>query len=100
MTIRIQDLPRFQKDVLDYKNRISAITDENYKKQAEVMFETFINAVQAVDQSVENIGTAGPVFGNEHQILRENLAKVRVDLVKWLKKHSPLEATDPIPMNG
>lgn len=97
MSMRIQDLPRFHQDVSDYKKRIEAIEDQSFKKQAEVMFETFINAVQAVDQSVENLGTAGPVFGNEHQILRENLAKVRLDLVRWLKKHSSIERTHPIP---
>ena len=95
--MRIQDLPRFHEDVADYKKRIETIENQSMKKQAEVMFETFINAVVAVDQSVENLGTAGPVFGNEHQILRENLAKVRLDLVRWLKKHSSMERTNPIP---
>jgi len=100
MSVRIQDLPRFQQDIVDYKKRIEAIPHASVKQQAEVMFETFINAVQAVDQSVENLAEAGPVFGNEHQVLRENLARVRLDLVRWLKKHSPVEKTKPIPMNG
>src|SRR6056300_529408 len=100
MSVRIQDLPRFQQDVVDYKKRIEAIQSASLKQQAEVMFETFINAVQAVDQSVENLAEAGPVFGNEHQVLRDNLARVRLDLVRWLKKHSPIEKTNPISMNS
>lgn len=100
MSMRIQDLPRFQQDIVDYKKRIEAIQSASLKQQAEVMFETFINAVQAVDQSVENLAEAGPVFGNEHQVLRDNLARVRLDLVRWLKKHSPIEKTNPIPMNS
>jgi len=100
MSMRIQDLPRFQQDVVDYKKRIEAIQSASLKQQAEVMFETFINAVQAVDQSVENLAEAGPVFGNEHQVLRDNLARVRLDLVRWLKKHSPIEKTNPISMNS
>jgi len=99
MTLRIQDLPRFQNDVTDYKKRIALIESPNLKQQAEVMFDTFINAVQAVDNSVENLAEGGPVFGNEHQILKENLARVRLDLVRWLKKYSPMEKTSPIPMN-
>ena len=97
MSMRIQDLPRFQQDVVDYKKRIEAIEQASIKQQAEVMFETFINAVQAVDQSVENLAESGPVFGNEHQVLRDTLARVRLDLVRWLKKYSPVEKTNPIP---
>lgn len=97
MSLRIQDLPRFHQDVADYKKRIDAIQHASVKQQAEVMFETFINAVQAVDQSVESLAEGGPVFGNEHQVVRENLARVRMDLVRWLKRHSPMEKTNPIP---
>ena len=60
------------------------------------MYNILIEAVNAVDSSVENLVESGPVFGNEHQLLRENLASVRLDLVRWLKKHSPMEETNPI----
>jgi hypothetical protein len=61
------------------------------------MYDTFINSVVVLDQSVDNLAGNGPVFGNEHQLIRENLHKSRLDLVKWLKKYSPLERIDPIP---
>jgi hypothetical protein len=96
MAIRIKDLPRFQKDCIDYQTRIDAITNETTKKQALEMYNILIEAVNAVDSSVENLVESGPVFGNEHQLLRENLASVRLDLVRWLKKHSPMEETNPI----
>jgi len=99
MSMKIQDLPRFQEDVKDYKERIACIDNTSAKQQAEVMFQSFMNAVQALDQSVENLAEAGPVFGNEHQLLRDNLQTVRLDLVRWLKKHSSLEKTNPIPIN-
>lgn len=99
MTLKIQDLPRFQTDCNDYKKRIDSIVDESKKKQAVEMYNIFIEAVQAVDQSVDNLVSSGPVFGNEHQLLRDNLTTVRLDLVRWLKKYSPLEDHDPIPMN-
>jgi len=53
------------------------------------MYDTFINSVVVLDQSVDNLAGNGPVFGNEHQLIRENLHKSRLDLVKWLKKYSP-----------
>ena len=96
MTVRIKDLPRFHADCMDYQKRIEAIQDENIKRQAMTMYETFLNAVDAVDASVENLAEAGPVFGNEHQLVKENLHSVRLDLVRWLKKHSPIEDKDPI----
>jgi len=91
MTVLIKDMPRFHADCLDYQRRIESIENENYKKQAQAMFETFMNAVQALDQSVENLVESGPVFGNEHQLLRETLTQTRLDLVRWLNKHSNLE---------
>ena len=100
MAIKIKDLPRFQKDCLDYQKRIEAITDETHKKQAEVMYNVFIEAVDAIDKSVDNLVESGPVFGNEHQLLRENLATVRLDLVRWLKKYSPMEESDPIELEA
>ena len=100
MTVRIKDLPRFHKDCEDYKKRIDAIKDEGKKKQAIEMYNIFLRAVDAVDQSVDNLTEAGPVFGNEHQLVRENLHTVRLDLVRWLKRHSPVEDSDPIPVNG
>lgn len=100
MTVRIKDLPRFHADCMDYQRRIESIADENIKRQAMTMYETFLNAVNAVDASVENLAEAGPVFGNEHQLLKENLHRVRLDLVRWLKKHSPLEKSNPIPVGS
>ena len=99
MTLRIKDLPRFNTDCLDFQKRIEAIGDENHKRQATTMYQIFLEAVDAVDSSVENLVESGPVFGNEHQLLRENLARVRLDLVRWLKKYSPVEETDPLPMD-
>lgn len=98
MTVRIKDLPRFHKDCMDYQKRIEAITNENLKRQAMTMYETFLNAVDAVDASVENLADSGPVFGNEHQLVKENLQRVRLDLVRWLKRHSPIEENDPLPV--
>ena len=98
MSTRIQDLPRFQQDCLDYQRRIEAITDENIKRQAMTMYEVFLNSVRTVDESVENLTNGGPVFGNEHNLIRENLQKSRLDLVRWLKKYSPLERENPIPV--
>jgi molecular chaperone GrpE (heat shock protein) len=98
MATRIKDLPRFHADCIDYQKRIESIKDENIKRQAITMFETFLNTVDALDKSVDNLADAGPVFGNEHQLVRENLNRVRMDLVRWLKKHSPLEQSDPIPV--
>ena len=100
MTVRIKDLPRFHKDCEDYKKRIDAIKDEGKKKQAIEMYNIFLTAVDTLDSSVENLADAGPVFGNEHQLVKENLQTVRLDLVRWLKRHSPLEKDDPIPVNG
>jgi len=40
------------------------------------------------------------VFGNEHQLLRENLQTVRLDLVRWLKKHSKIEEIKPLEIQG
>jgi len=97
MTVRIKDLPRFHEDCMDFQRRIESIQDENIKRQAMTMYETFLNAVNAVDASVENLAQAGPVFGNEHQLVKENLMSVRLDLVRWLKKYSPLEKSNPIP---
>ena len=99
MAIKIKDLPRFQKDCIDYQARIEAITNETSKNQALEMYNILIQAVNAIDSSVENLVESGPVFGNEHQLLRENLATVRLDLVRWLKKHSPMEETNPINLN-
>ena len=98
MTVRIKDLPRFHADCMDYQKRIEAIQDENIKRQAMTMYETFLNAVKAVDDSVENLAQNGPVFGSEHDMIRENLQRSRLDLVRWLKKHSPLEKDNPIPV--
>ena len=98
MTTRIQDLPRFQADCLDYQRRIEAILDENIKRQAMTMYETFLNSVRVLDQSIDNLANNGPVFGGEHNLLRENLNHSRLDLVKWLKKYSPLEKEKPIPI--
>ena len=100
MTLRIKDLPRFHQDCMDYQRRIESITDENAKRQAMTMYETFLTAVDTLDSSVENLADAGPVFGNEHQLVKENLQTVRLDLVRWLKKHSPLEKDDPIPVGS
>ena len=99
MTLRIKDLPRFQTDCQDFQKRIDAITNEKNKQQALEMYNIFIQAVNAVDSSVDNLVESGPVFGNEHQLLRENLATVRLDLVRWLKKNSPMEETSPLPMD-
>jgi len=96
MSVRIKDLPRFHEDCADYQKRIQAIPNDNLRKQAEAMYETFLNAVDAVDQSVENLAEGGMVFGNEHQLVRETLTTARLDLVRWLKKHSTVEKTDPI----
>jgi len=98
MTLRIKDLPRFNEDCKDYQRRIEAIQDEKIKRQAMTMYQIFLDAVDNLDQSVENLADAGPVFGNEHQLLRENLHQVRLDLVRWLKKYSPLEDSNPIPL--
>jgi len=100
MTVRIKDLPRFHSDCMDYQKRIESIEDENIKRQAMTMYETFLTAVDAVDASVENLADSGPVFGNEHQLVKENLMSVRLDLVRWLKKHSPLEKSNPIPVGS
>lgn len=99
MTLRIQDLPRFKDDCADYQRRIESIVKEDHKKQAVVMYDSFLNAVATIDRSVENLADSGPVFGNEHQLLRENLQTTRLDLVRWLKKHSPLENENPLPLN-
>lgn len=94
--LRIKDLPRFKIDCDDYQTRIQAIQDDNLKTQAIEMYNIFIEAVDAVDQSVDNLVESGPVFGNEHQLVKENLTTVRLDLVRWLKQHSPVEESDPI----
>ena len=98
MAMLIRDLPRFHSDCMDYQKRIESIQDENIKRQAMTMYETFLNAVKAVDDSVENLAQNGPVFGSEHDMIRENLQRSRLDLVRWLKKHSPLEKDNPIPV--
>lgn len=98
MATFIRDLPRFHSDCLDYQRRIEAIENENIKRQAMTMYETFLNSVQALDDSIENLANNGPVFGGEHNLLRENLNQSRLDLVRWLKRHSPLEKQDPIPL--
>ena len=100
MALKIKDLSRFQNDCTDFQKRIDAITDETHKKQAVVMYNVFIEAVDAIDKSVENLVESGPVFGNEHQLLRENLGVVRLDLVRWLKKYSPMEESDPIKLEA
>ena len=100
MTVRIKDLPRFHADCMDYQKRIEAIQNENIKRQAMTMYETFLSAVDAVDQSVDNLAQNGPVFGSEHDMIRENLQRSRLDLVRWLKQHSPLEKDSPIPVGS
>ena len=100
MTLRIKDLPRFKQDCEDYQRRIDAIENQTYKKQAVSMYNIFIEAVDTLDRSVENLVDSGPVFGNEHQLLRENLQTVRLDLVRWLKKHSSLEKDVPLKIQG
>ena len=87
MTVKIKDLPRFQSDCKDYLTRIEAIADEDKKKQAIEMYNIFLGAVDAIDVSVDNLVESGPVFGNEHQLLKENLQTVRLDLVRWLKQY-------------
>jgi len=96
MTVKIKDLPRFQSDCKDYLTRIEAIADEDKKKQAIEMYNIFLGAVDAIDVSVDNLVESGPVFGNEHQLLKENLQTVRLDLVRWLKQYSPLEESNPL----
>ena len=100
MATLIRDLPRFHHDCMDYQKRIEAITDENIKRQAMTMYESFLNAVKTVDESVENLAQNGPVFGSEHDMIRENLQRSRLDLVRWLKKYSPLEKDNPIPVGS
>lgn len=99
MSLRIKDLPRFHDDCRDYEKRIASIENQNLRDQAQVMYETFLNAVDALDTSVENLAESGPVFGNEHQLLRDNLTRVRLDLARWLNRHSPMSKTNPIPVN-
>mgnify|MGYP001032743813 CR=1 FL=1 len=100
MATLIKDLPRFHADCMDYQKRIESIEDENIKRQAMTMYETFLNAVDAVDNSVNQLANNGPVFGSEHDMIRENLQKSRLDLVRWLKKYSPLERDNPIPVGS
>ena len=100
MAIKIKDLPRFNDDCRDYLQRIEAIEQPSQKEQAVEMYNIFIGAVDAIDQSVENLVDSGPVVGNEHQLLKENLQTVRLDLVRWLKTNSPLEETNPIKIDG
>lgn len=100
MAIKIKDLPRFKDDCKDYLQRIEAIEQSSQKEQAVEMYNIFIGAVDAIDQSVENLVDSGPVFGNEHNLLKENLQTVRLDLVRWLKTNSPLEETNPINIGG
>ena len=100
MATLIRDLPRFHSDCMDYQRRIESIEDENVKRQAMTMYETFLNAVDAVDNSVNQLANNGPVFGSEHDMIRENLQKSRLDLVRWLKKYSPLERDNPIPVGS
>ena len=100
MAIKIKELPRFNDDCKDYLQRIEAIEQASLKEQAVEMYNIFIGAVDAIDQSVENLVDSGPVFGNEHNLLKENLHNVRLDLVRWLKTNSPLEETNPIKIDG
>ena len=100
MTVRIKDLPRFHEDCMDFQRRIESIKNEDIKRQAMTMYETFLNSVDAVDASVDNLAQNGPVFGNEHNLVRENLQRSRVDLIRWLKRHSPLEKENPIPVGS
>jgi len=100
MSLKIKDLPRFVNDCEDYQRRIEAIENPSHKEQAISMYNIFIEAVNVLDNSVENLVDSGPVFGNEHQLLRENLQTVRLDLVRWLKKHSKVEDSDPLEIQG
>jgi hypothetical protein len=83
--ISIRDNPRFKKDNGRYIEAIQKTTDEQQKRELKSLHDRFISLVKQIDNGIEMLMSDGMLQNTYQTELRENLAKVRLELDKKIK---------------
>jgi hypothetical protein len=83
--ISIRDNPRFKKDNNRYLSAIQKATDEHLKRELKLLHDRFISTVKQIDNGIEMLMSDGMLQNTYQTELRDNLAKIRLELEEKIK---------------
>jgi hypothetical protein len=83
--ISIRDNPRFKKDNNRYLSAIQKATDEQLKRELKLLHDRFISTVKQIDNGIEMLMSDGMLQNTYQTELRDNLAKIRLELEEKIK---------------
>lgn len=83
--ISIRDNPRFKKDNNRYIAAIQKATDEQLKRELKLLHDRFISTVKQIDNGIEMLMSDGMLQNTYQTELRDNLAKIRLELEEKIK---------------
>jgi hypothetical protein len=83
--ISIRDNPRFKKDNNRYLSAIQKAQDEQLKRELKLLHDRFISTVKQIDNGIEMLMSDGMLQNTYQTELRDNLAKIRLELEEKIK---------------
>ncbi len=83
--ISIQDNPRFKNDNRRYLEAIRKTSNEKLKKELVSLHDRFLSTIRQIDNGIEMLMSDGMLQNTYQTQLRDDLAKIRVELEEKIK---------------